>query len=279
MASLANEIRALLRLLDDDHPVVRGAVKERLASFGPELEPLLREFAPAEFDRLTPEAMKLLRQYLQVPFEDAWKEWLDMPSSTQKLERGLMLLAQLLSPPEEMKRDIGSQLDGLAADWEQGYPTADFRGLTEYLFGSGRFWGNEEDYYAPENSNLAWVLRAGRGSPILLACVMILVGSRRGITVSGCNFPSHFLARHESTGEGTYLIDCFNGGRILPAASLMQHEPWDSPEIQEVVRIPASAEIIISRVLRNLDLSFERAGKPEEQQRVQELWRLMAQHG
>lgn len=277
MASSASEVSALLRLLDDEHPMVRAAVRDRLVAMGADLERFLVLNAPAELAHLIPAALELRGDHPREGFETSWQGWLQMPSSTAKLERGLTLLSAYLSSAGGFSLEIAGRLDGLAAGWEQIQPDPDFRGLAAHLFGGGRFRGNEEDYYAPENSDLAWVLREGQGNPILLACVMILVGARRGVAVGGCNFPSHFLARHEAPGEGgLYLIDCFNGGKILPAAALLRHEPWDSPDVQEVVRIPASPEVIISRVLRNLELAFDRAGKPEEQGFVRELWRLMA---
>ena len=280
MAGPASEIPALLRLLDDENPAVRRAVQARLVALGPGIEQLLRQYAPEELAVWIPAALRLRLDGLHHGLVSAWADWLAMPSSTGKLERGLVLLARYLSGSGGASLDIEGQLDALAADWALVHPWADFRGLADYLFGSGRFRGNEADYYAPQNSDLAWVLREGKGNPILLACVMILVGARRGVAVSGCNFPSHFLARHEAIAEGAlYLIDCFNGGKILPAAVLMQHAPWDSPDVQEVVRIPASAEIIISRVLRNLDLAFERAGKTEEQGFVRELLYAMSRRG
>jgi len=273
-ASPASEIPALLKLLDDEHPTVRAAVKKRLAALGPDFEGLLCQYAPEEAASLIPQAVKLRREFLREEFWRSWETWRQLSSSVAKLEQGLTLLSDHLSGTV---LDIGGSLDALAAEFREIDPAGDARDLAAYLFASGRFSGNEGNYYAPGNSNLARVLADGQGNPILLACVMILVGDRVGLEVGGCNFPSHFLARYEDPEDGAlYLIDCFNGGKVFSADTLIRHQPIDFPEVEAVVRLPASAEVIISRVLRNLDHAFERAGQPEEQGFMGELWQSMA---
>ncbi len=288
MAHPGSDVPALLKLLDDEHPAVRAAVKQRLAAFGPEMERTLALHAPADLkvEPLIGQALQLRREFFRDKLHSDWKAWLDQPSSVLKLEQGLTLLAGYLSgaeptsDPPDPNAGIGARLDGLAALLLSLEPHPNFRDLAAFLFVSGRFHGNEDDYYAVANSNLDKVLRDRRGNPILLACVMILVGLRVGIEVGGCNFPAHFLARHESHENGIlYLIDCFNGGKILSAEVLIRHQPFVVPEIDRVVRTPATAEIILSRVLRNLDHAFEREGNVSEQKLMRDLWQLMAALG
>ncbi|RFC47567.1 MAG: sirC expression regulator [Verrucomicrobia bacterium] len=279
MAVPGSEIPALLKLLDDEHPTVRAAVKKRLVDLGPDLEKLVVLHAPpAEAGPLMNQAIRLRQEFFRENFARSWTEWLAQPSSVKKLESGLTLLATHLSAsvswPEGIGPGIEARLDGLTELLLRLEPDPDFRDLADFLFASGRFRGNEEDYYAVANSNLDLVLRDRQGNPILLACVMILVGARAGIEVGGCNFPAHFLARHQSAADGgLYLIDCFNGGKILPAELLIQHQPFAVPEIESVVRTAAAAEVIISRVLRNLEQAFQREGNVGEQTFVRDLWR------
>ncbi len=42
----------------------------------------------------------------------------------------------------------------------------------------------------------------------------MLVGKRVGLTIHGCNFPGHFMAR-ANDGQRDWIFDCFNGGRAL----------------------------------------------------------------
>lgn len=271
------EIPALLKLLDDEHPTVRAAVRKRLADLGPDLERLLELHAPAGSEPLRELALRLRREFLREEFLLGWADWMARPSSLAKLEGGLKLLATHLSAgggrADEIASGIEARLDSLADLLLRLEPRPDFRDLADFLFASGRFRGNEEDYYAPANSNLDRVLQDRLGNPILLACVMMSVGARVGIEVGGCNFPGHFLARHQAVGNGPlYVIDCFNGGRILPAEVLIQHQPFAVPEVETVVRAEAPAEVILCRVLNNLEQAFEREGNGAEQRFVHDLW-------
>ncbi len=104
--------------------------------------------------------------------------------------------------------DIGAQLarlDALAARLER--PTRDE--LRRVLFAEDGLRGNVDDYYDPDNSFLNRVLDRGVGIPISLAVVMIEVGRRAGLTITGINAPSHFIVRDDTDGA---LLDPFNGG-------------------------------------------------------------------
>ncbi len=280
MVPSESEVRSLLRLLDDDHPVVRAAVKERLAILGEAFDRALDQLPPGVADEFLPAARQVRRELREDGFRELWGQWLRSPSGPAKVEEGLLLVAQFFPLPDWDETRIRKSLDGLAKGFLLIHPRPDFRDLALYLFGSGRFLGNEEDYYGPENSNLAWILRDRRGNPILLACLMMLVARRAGLEVGGCNYPAHFLARHESPeAGGLFLIDCFNEGRILPARTLIKHHPFASRNVEEVVRAPATAETILSRVLRNLDHALYRVGRPEDQRFVRGLWREMSGGG
>lgn len=288
MVPPGSDIPALLKLLDDEHPPVRAAVKQRLASFGPEMERTLALHAPADLnvEPLIAQAVRLRSEFFRDKLLSDWRTWMEQPSCILKVEEGLTLLADYFSETDTTSDDvpanpgIRARLNELAALLLSIAPQPDFRDLAAFLFASGRFQGNEDDYYAAANSNLDRVLRDRRGNPILLACVMILVGARTGIDMGGCNFPAHFLARHESPDDGVlYLIDCFNGGKILSADLLIRHQPFVVPEIDRVVHTPATAEIIMSRVLRNLDHAFEREGNAPEQRLMRKLWQSMAAIG
>ena len=103
-----------------------------------------------------------------------------------------------------------SRLDELAGRLD--VPTRD--GLCRGVFGEAGLLGNHHNYYDPDNSFLNRVLDTGLGIPISLAVVMIEVGRRCGVTLTGINAPSHFLVRDES--DGAYL-DPFDGGTPVAA--------------------------------------------------------------
>lgn len=272
----SSEILSLLRLLDDDNPTVRAAVKRKLASYGEELEQMLAVAAPELGRNVREQAFALQKEYEGDAFLERWKSWLLEPSGMEKLETGQCLLASYLMDDREAAEAIPAKLDELAVEFQDQYVLADFRNLATFLFRSGRFKGDSERYYHPDNSNFARVLESRRGNPISLACVFILTGLRAGLAVGGCNYPAHFLARARCERDGLlYLVDCFNEGKIIPAADLIRHHPLSSREVKDVVEHPATAEITMARVLRNLDNAFARMNRPNEQAFVRRLWQTM----
>jgi regulator of sirC expression with transglutaminase-like and TPR domain len=276
------EIRSVVRLLDDEHPVVREAVRRRVAAWGEDWERGVAGMeteleADAEMREGLAEVRRLRAEFRDERFREEWEAVLRSPrGEVERLEDALVLLARREAPPGTDEEGIRGKLDALARGFRILVPEADFRHLAVHLFGTGRFSGNEEDYYAPENSHLGWVLRERRGNPILLACVMMFVGRRVGLDIGGCNYPAHFLARHRCPDEGRlYLIDCFNEGRVFPAELLVKHRPPGFPDVAELVRDPAAVETILGRVLRNLDQAWERKGRKDEQRFVRELGRRL----
>lgn len=272
MSAPGPELQSILRLLDDDNPTVREAVSRKLASYGPDLESALAH-APAD---QRSEAVALQRLFQRDEFLKSWESWIKRPSGLAKLESGLALLASYLCQGAVQPEAISSKLDRLAAEFRRRYDQLDFRNLAEFLFRDGQFEGDEDRYYDPDNSNFARVLARRRGNPISLACVFILVGDRLDLDVGGCNYPAHFLARARDNDGELYLIDCFNDGKIIPADDLIQHHPLALKEVREVVTLAAPAEVILARVLRNLDNAYEQNEQHEERAFIGRLWQLLA---
>jgi hypothetical protein len=280
MADSKTDLHSLVRLLDDDHPVVRRAVRRRLAAYGIALRRALQEAVPELAASEVDLALQLGLEERREQLWHEWRDWVKQPSGVEKLERGHCLLSQYLDPGGAGRFDIPEELSQLAMDHELECGEPDFRSLAEFLFGSGRFHGTKERYYHPDSSNLATVLQTGEGNPISLACVYILAGGRLGLDVGGCNYPVHFLARARCPEDGElYLIDCFNEGRIIHSRDLIEHHPLSPAAVTGVVTSPASAELVISRVLRNLENAFRREGQWREEECMRQLWRKLAMTG
>ncbi len=278
METTTPELPSILRLLDDENPTVREAVKRKLASYGNELSLAIEREAPGTSFTLREQARELQREHERDEFLSAWKAWAAKPDIPTKLEEGQVLLSTYLNAAAgEEAPDIPDSLDRLAAGFREEFALSDFRNLATYLFTVEKFRGDVERYYHPDNSNLARVLERKKGNPITLACVYMLVGQRLGLNVGGCNYPAHFLARAVSEHDGRlFLIDCFNEGKVIPAEDLIRHHPLASYEVQEVVESAATAEVILSRSLRNLENAFAQNNLPPEQAFMRRLRQTMA---
>ena len=269
-----SQLGHLIKLLDDDSDVVRDAVQRELWEIRDELPERLAELN----HELTPEEEQAMADLLadgrREELLDVWMRWRWKPDATEQLEDGLALLSAYLDGWRRKAPDLAVALDELARQAFDDGGKMDAAELAEWLFGGrgagARFRGNSRDYYAPENSNLFWVLKNGLGNPISLCCLYRLLARRFGIEIEGCNFPGHFLARVESDGQ-LWLVDCFNRGRFMLATDVAKHHPAANPSMEDLIRETAPTDAVLLRILRNLDEAFGRTNEMAERQLVRKL--------
>lgn len=253
----SNQLPYLVRLLDDNSPHVREQVVRELLSFGPNLESHLRDLSGVLTHRQRSAVRNILTSYRgAAELRRAWRQWPSITDETAKLERAFELLAHIQYgwvPPVR----LGELLDDLAGGFLASGLAVDPVGLSRYLF-TRQLRGNVDDYYNPLNCNLIHVIQNGKGLPITLAAVFILVGRRVDVEICGCSVPGHFLARAWLNGRHLYF-DCFNRGRILTAIETEERRASLAPQHQHLLTEPATAVAIVTRVLHNLINAYELA--------------------
>ena len=289
----------LLRLVDDDSPRVRERVARQLRAFGETLETEIRaqNIELSASQRAALDELELTKREKPASASHLWLAWLHQSDENAKLEAALSHLARWQKEAESLeefssedapqyheeymnfsrnldllprsfghKSELGAALDRLAQEFRATGRPWHPESLSAWLFVEKSLRGNTRDYYNARNSNLLHVIQYGRGIPISLSCVFILVGARLGLDIRGCNFPGHFLA-HARSGGQDLLFDCFDSGRLL--------SPFETNAIRKAeprllsTRMPA--EVIVARILRNLAVAYEHSGEFEKMQYVQAL--------
>ncbi len=250
------ELPFLLRLLDDQSPVVRERVVARVRALGEAVwDAIEADDLPLSSDQ---------RERLEDIFSSRderslraqWARLQAEPDEALYLEKCLLALGRWQCGETEAAR-AGDLLDDLAGAFLALEPCPDSVALAAFLFEDGGLRGaGAENYYNPLNSNLTHVLQSGAGLPITLACIFILVGARVGLHIEGCNFPGHFLARD---GRRRTVFDPFNGGRVLSPREVATLQKAAPAEMSDA----ATARDIIGRVLRNLSVAYHHAGEAE----------------
>ncbi len=91
--------------------------------------------------------------------------------------------------------------------------------LNQVLVERYSYQGDHEDYDALHNANLMRVIDRRRGLPVALGILYLHAARAQGWSISGLNFPGHFLLRLDLGGERA-IIDPFHGGRLCDAAML-----------------------------------------------------------
>jgi regulator of sirC expression with transglutaminase-like and TPR domain len=287
-----SQLPFLLRLIDDPSSNIRAKVALKLAEFGTSL----RDEIVAQGIELSPEQRRVVEEIIYSstvfkagfsgepiyfepfpdlsdpetdPLRDNWLDWLRLSDNYEKLEAALELLTGLQLGRSYIPHLLSDRLDEIAAEFRASGCLTTAAELCDWLFRERGLRGSPpQDYYHPLNSNLLHVIESGRGIPISLTVIFVLVGRRLDLQIHGCNFPGHFLARAREDrfrGEAAdvdadQFFDCFDGGRLLTDTEVRALRKAAPDAVAE----PASAEVMIARILRNLAVAYEQSGDKEK---------------
>ena len=253
------ELPHLVRLLDDDNPIVRKTLSERFAEcqgdVSSELDRLGIRLPEEDRTRLSnllaPGRRRQIRNQWVVPqqgLDEGGADW-------ESFEQLLRLLSELLHDGTSLRSSLPDAIDRIADEAVLNNAQGDEQSLCEFLFGSGRFCGDKEGFYSPSNADLLWIITNRKGNPIGLAVLAMLVGHRLDLDIGGCNFPAHFLAWITIEGN-PHLVDCFGGGRIISVDDVRDNSAVLTPDSRRAIQGPCTMRDILVRILRNLHLAF-----------------------
>lgn len=185
----------------------------------------------------------------------------------QDLFEGALLVAELVEPSDDVTR-ARERVEALAArvrDAQAGEGSG-HEALCRVLFTEEGFRGDSESYDDPRNSSVARVLATRRGMPITLSIVVLEVGRRAGLELTGVGLPGHFVVGGADLPPGKYL-DAFEAGELCdaPAVERRVSAIFGMPvELPAEAFLPDSARTILARMLFNLRRSWEKRGRFEE---------------
>lgn len=273
----AEEMDALLRLLDDETPAVRERVAQRFALCGGDIS----EWLATQHRILTLSETQLLSEMLKPARRDALiHDWIAPTGGAAALaedwdtfEALLRILSDFLHDGITLRQPLGDALDLLAEEASDEGVTGE-RELSAFLFGEKRLRGNQSGYYDPRNSDLAWSIAEGKSNPLGLSLIFILVAKRMEMEVEGVNFPGHFMCRYFENGFPV-IIDCFGHGRMHLQSVLL-----GNPEInkfqRDQLRRTADAGTMLLRLLNNLQQALLQEDLSEDARLVNELKQSLA---
>jgi regulator of sirC expression with transglutaminase-like and TPR domain len=267
----------LIKLLDDDSPIVQESVLKELASFGPSLHRELSRMNIAISDDQQQKMHSLLEEYNRKWLLEQWPVVLEMKEEKEQLEVAMELIAEF-QYGRGYPVKLATLLDGLTEEFRLTSKKQDALGLAHFLFRVKQLKGAESDYYNPINSNLVYVIEEKRGIPISLACVYLLVAHRLHFDVEGINMPGHFLAR-AIKGKQSYVIDCFNGGRILAENEAVSWNNGPPVPITDLLKLECTPLVILTRALRNLANAYKQEQSEENSQLMTKLFQMMDEPG
>ena len=264
------QIRAMIRLLDDEDDGVKDHVRTALRTAGPVATPFLQAASAIHVEETIREESESVLEDIRV--DEIERGWIDLQTAPDghALEEGALLLERLFDDGGARGAAWArSELDTLAARARKALPAADaeltarVRGLQSFIHDTCGFRGNTDRYYDPENSFLTRVLEHRTGIPITLALVYLSIAHRIGLPLVGVSMPMHFLVGYEARGAYRY-VDPFFGGREVSRGECLPLLERAGFEPAEAYLRPAPVVSILERMARNLIIIFQHTAHERE---------------
>jgi len=265
-------LRSLVTLLEEEDPSSLALVRKKILGVGAAILPYLDEMRHAA----TPEmAIRLESVAGELRFQDLRRDFVRLSlAKVPDLEEGALLISRFGFPGV----DAGlykAWLDRVAAAIADDIPSdagigESVRRLSNHLFQSLAFAGNETRYYDADNSYLSRVIDTRRGIPVTLTVLMLLLARRLRLPLYGVGTPGHFLAGFKEGGEALY-VDCFRGGRLLSLPEVKRMLVRNGYDWRPELAKPVGPRNILARMLRNLISIYQKTGAAERAERLSTL--------
>ena len=257
----AEKARALLRLLDDDSPMVASAVSEQLKAFPEEGDAFLREVAKGADSDLASRALALMEE---LGWSDGVEDFLGFIRSLKyELETGWLLLDRTVHPTCDVSV-CHLFLDEMAERCRQLMippitPRETCKLLNRVFFHEYGFRGAAKESHHPDNSFLHKVIEQRRGLPITLSVLYLLVARRIGFDLEPIGLPGRFMVGCFAE-DVPFYVDVWAGGHLREIDELQDFLDRISVEDSASFLLPVTVAETLSRGCRNLILQFRREG-------------------
>lgn len=254
-------LEALIDLLADATPSIRGAVEAELERLGPLAVPALRAAASGEDAQRRGRARTLLGTLERARTIDELVAYVSRPRLD--LEEALLLLSRLERPDFDPNPYV-KVLDGFAraiADRVAAEPDGPTRPmvLVDYLGREVGFEGVELDYHHPDNVFLHRAIETRSGLPLTLTAIYLFVARRLGIRAGALALPGHVLLRLHG-GEETMIVDPFRGGALCTPGECLDYLARHGVAPRPSWFHDAPDRVIFQRQVRNLAVSWRMRG-------------------
>lgn len=256
------EIKALVKLLDDEDQEVSQHVVDKIMSMGTSIIPILEQEWEGTFNAITQGKIEDLVHELQ--FELLKERFLDWKEAGgESLLEGLWIVAtyqypdleldELIKEIEQLYHELWRQLQDEMAPYDQ------VKVFNEVFFNNFKFRANTKNFHSPANSMINAVLESKKGNPISLCAIYLLLAQKLELPIYGVNLPNLFILTYK-LGEESFYINVFNRGLIFTRSDIDNYLENLQLNKQDIFYEPCSHIDIILRALRNLIVSFEKLG-------------------
>ena len=270
-----NNMKALVSLLSDDDTEILEHVEQKIIMLGDSVIPYLEQEWESNFNPLVQKRIEDLIHNVQFgQLKTKLKLWKE--NGSIDILEGMWLIATYQYPDLEFEK--------LKADLEQLYyeawlemqhidnePYNQVKLLNMAFFGKLRFTSNTKNFHAISNSMLNIVLENRKGNPISLCVIYMLIAQKMKLPIYGVNLPNLFILTYKDDKNNQFYINTFNKGLIFTRSDIDNYISHLKLTHNEMFYEPCTSLSIVRRVLRNMIVSFEKAGYNDNVEEAKQL--------
>ncbi len=255
-----NELKALISLLEDDDPEVKGLVHGKLISLGLHVIPMLEHAWEEENNAFVQEAIEEIIYKIQSEESvNRLETWFRLPEPD--LLEGWINFT-LFQYPELDAEMIRKQFSRLAnrtwLELNSGMKVRDkIAVLNRMIFVRERFRSNRKNLTEPQNFFVNGLLDTKKGAPVSLGILYMVLARTLEIPMNGLVLPGYFVLKYGGREEEVF-IDVFNKGALFQQEHLHKYLDEMNVQKQEKYYQPASNQKIILALINSLIMAYDR---------------------
>ncbi len=286
-----NQLKALVKLLDDPDEDIYGQIESRLLEMGAEVIPFLENAWEDSQDEIIQTRIENIIQ--KINYDDVCRKLVNWARlGGQNLLTGALLIAKYQFPEmdeekvknylNQLRQDVWIELNDNLTAMEK------VKTMNHILFNVHGFNGNRKNYHAPNNSYINCVLESKKGNPLSIGMIYMIIAQGLDIPVYGVNLPEHFVLAYEdelkqfattssdNEQEGIlFYINPFSGGTIFGKKEIISYLEQIGMKSKRSYFVPCSNIDLILRNLNNLIFSYQKNGKEGKVDEIKHLLNLI----
>jgi len=272
-----NKIKALIALLQDEDEQTFNLIHSQIMDEGVTMMPYILEAQDVATDGEYTSRLKIV--YDELNLQNAINELKDWRQNNYKnLFQGFTIISQYQYPKLEMSA-ISGLLNKIRQDFwleikDSHTALEKVKVFNHVFFSIYGYSGNNDDYYAPENSFLNDVLLRKKGNPLTLSALYSIVAQSLGIPIYGVNTPRNFLLVYldkmysfpiDEVQEKNILfyINPYSKGEVHSLKDIFGYLKRINQEVKSEYYLPCSNSTIIRRSINNIIVAFDKKSKAD----------------
>lgn len=260
------KFQALIRLLDDNDPVVAAHVEQELFSLGPQgIERLEKAWESTDDNVIQSRLEELITRIQVTHYTSELYTW-RMDGGRDLLE-GWVMLTQVQFPTlnvQKYRNEINRLVNRIWLLTNPGMNDLErLCVVNKLLYTAETYSGNYKDAERPENNHLSYVIDTKKGNSLALAALYQIICQQLDIQLQVVNFMGYFALRYYQPNSHFY-IDSYNKGMFFTPQQVTQFLKKLKAESNVNTYKPLSNTYIILQMIEHLRAAYAQAEQAEK---------------